>query len=51
MAETEAEEKGGGRGEGGREKGTFLYIRPISHLFAPLTPLFASLVFISPTNA
>ena len=39
------------RGEGGREKGKFLYIRPISHLFAPLTPLFASLVFISPRNA
>ena len=51
MAGTEAEERGGGRGEGGREKGKFLYIRPINSLFAPLTNLFASLFFISPRNA
>ena len=36
------------RGEGGRggEKGKFLSIRPICHLFAPLTNLFVSLLHI-----
>lgn len=49
VVETEAEERGGGRGK--ERKENFSPFAPLTSLFAPITPLFASLFFISPRNA